>query len=242
MTRRETYRRKMSINPNLVSDPPPSLIPSSHKTQSITMTSKVSNSFSIKSVSQAIRNNRLAPKLKSAAGQPFLKKLFKTSCSYCSIKSESTAITKEEFRVRFSQKIHVQKTLPRTDYTPEEVEACWYNDEGNQRIYRHCNEEIRKMNEGCTVDEDKKYLSRGLEGHTTVGAINKKRNISLAINAVLDEQLNQWEEGIFDENAIAEVYRKASSSCQLWANIVGRRDHRETKAYPRRSRVASRAA
>jgi hypothetical protein len=214
-------------------------------------TSKLNKSFSIKSLSQAIQNNRLAPKLTSgAAGQePLLKKHFKTS-SDCSAKSEeSTAGTEQEFRVRFSQRIHFRKTLSRKDYTAEEIQACWYNDEGNQRIYRHCNKEIRKMNEGSKLEEDdtnKKYLSRGLECHTTVGAGTKRRNISLAINAVLDEQMIQWQENIFDEVAIADIYCKANSSCQLWANIVGRRDHRETKAYaesyPRRSGVASHAA
>jgi hypothetical protein len=215
------------------------------------MTSKVNNStFSIKSLSQVIRNNRLAssPKLTSAAaGQPFLKKLFKTR-SDCSTKSESTGGTGQVFRVRFSEKTHVRKILSRKDFTPEEIQACWYNDEGNQRIFRYCSKEIRKMNEESKL-QDKKYCSRGLESHTTVGAASKRRNVSLAINAVLDEQMIQWEEGIFDEDTIAAIYFKASSSCQLWANIVGRRDHRGTKACAQasssgivRSGVASHAA
>ena len=197
--------------------------------RSITMTSKVNNtSLSIKSLSQATRNNRLS-KLTSAAGQP-LRNLFKT-CSDCSIKSVSTAATEqEEFRVRFSGRIHVRNTLSCKDYTTEEIQACWYTAEENQRIHRRCSKEIRKMDEGSEL-KDKKYSSRGLEGHTTVGAAAKKGERRLAINAVLDEQMIQWEEGIFNEDAIAEIYCKASSRCQVRANIVGLKDHRETETY-----------
>ena len=86
------------------------------------------------------------------------------------------------------------------------------------------------MDEGSEL-KDKKYSSRGLEGHTTVGAAAKKGERRLAINAVLDEQMIQWEEGIFNEDAIAEIYCEASSRCQVRANIVGLKDHRETETY-----------
>jgi hypothetical protein len=126
--------------------------------------------------------------------------------------------------------VRVRGTLSYKDYTPEEVQACWYSDEETQRIRAHFRNEIRKMKE----EESKPYKdiqycsSRGLEGHTTVRAATKRRNRLLATNAVLDEQLIQWEQGIFDEHTIAEIYLQASYSCQMWANIVGQRDHRET--------------
>ena len=86
------------------------------------------------------------------------------------------------------------------------------------------------MEEGSKL-KDKKYCSRGLEGHTSIGAVLKKEKRSLAINAVLDEQMIQWEEGIFNEDAIAKIYNRASFSCQVRANIVGLGDHRATEAY-----------
>jgi hypothetical protein len=193
------------------------------------MTSEeVNNSFSIKSFSQATGNNSFSKLLTS---HHLLRKLFSKTSSDRSTKSESTAATEqEEFRVRFSQKIHICKTLSREDYTTEEIQACWFTAEENQRIHRHCSKEIRKMDEGTKL-KDKKYCSRGLEGHTTVGAATKKRNRSFAINAILDEQMIQWEEGIFDEDAISEIYYRASSRCRVRARIVGLRDHRETRVY-----------
>jgi hypothetical protein len=181
--------------------------------RSITMTSKVNNSLSIKSIPQGgARNNKLS-KLISAAEQPLRKHVKSISDCACSIKSESTSASEHECRLRFSEDIHVRNTLSCRDYTPEEIQACWYTAEENRRIYRHCRKEIRKMDQGSEL-KDKKYCSRGLERCTTVGAAAKKENRLLVINAVLDEQMNQWEEAIFDENAIAEIYYRASSSCQ----------------------------
>jgi hypothetical protein len=89
----------------------------------------------------------------------------------------------------------------------------------------HRRKEIRKMNEGNKL-KDKKYCSRGLEGFTTVGAATKY--------IVRDRwPPTPFSMSIFDEDAIAEIYCKAISSCQLWATSVGRRDHRETEPYVR---------
>ena len=198
--------------------------------RSITMASKVNNSFPIKSLSpQGTRNNMLlSKKLKSAIGGQPLGNVETSSDS--SIKSESTTSTEQEFRVRFSGKVHGRNTLSYRDYSTEEIQACWYTAEENQRIQRHCSKEIHKMEEGSNL-KDKKYCSRGLERHTAVGAAIKARNRRLVINAVLDEQMIQWEKGIFDEDTIAEIYFRASSSCQMRAYIVGLGDHRATEAY-----------
>jgi hypothetical protein len=212
------------------------------------MTSKVSkNKLSIKSISQGTRNTSLS-KLTSVAGQP-LRKLVKTipDCG-SSVKSDSTAATEQEFRIRFSEDIDLRHTLSCRDYTTEEIQACWYTAEENQRIHRNCCKVIRKMmDEGSELKDKKKYCSRGLEQHTNVGAAIKMENRLLALNAVLEEQMNQWEEAIFDEDAIAKIYYRASSSCQMRANNVGLRDHRATEAFvksrsTRRSRSVAKAS
>ena len=79
--------------------------------------------------------------------------------------------------------------------------------------------------------KDKKYCARGLERHTTAGAATKEKNRRFVINAVLDEQMIQWENGIFDEDAIAELYSSASFASQMKAYVVGLRDHRATESY-----------
>jgi hypothetical protein len=134
----------------------------------------------------------------------------------------STQVVKS---VEFTENNHSRTTLSRRDYTLEETEASWWSHEDNQNISRQCQKEIKEIDDGETF-EAKKYCSRGLEGHTRIGSVSKVQTRALAMNAVFDEQFMQWEEGVFDEDTIAEVYCRASSICQLWASLVGRRDYR----------------
>jgi hypothetical protein len=191
------------------------------------MTSKVSNTFSIKSLSQAtgVEENRLLA-IDAVLDEQMIQ----------------WEAEQEECCVRFSENIHVRKTLASKDYTTEEIQACWYTAEENQRIHAHCFKEIRKMDEGSKL-KDKKYCSRGLEGHTAGGEALKEENRLLAIDAVLDEQMIQWEEDICDEDAIADIYKRASYSCQVSANIVGLADYVDACSIRTSGRVlASRAA
>lgn len=154
-----------------------------------------------------------------------MRKLFK-SYSETSVTSIATTETTQAVKfVRFSEKNHVRSTLSRASYTIEESKASWLSHEDGQQITKQCHKEIKKLDNGEKF-KDKKYCARGLEGQTMIGSVSKEHTRALAINAVLDEQSTQWEEGVFDEDTIAEVYYRASSSCQLSASLVGRRDQR----------------
>jgi hypothetical protein len=163
------------------------------------------------------RSNPLATKLTvTAMLKPQRKQLFKTN-SNCSARSSATDTTTVEKFVRFGNKDTFRKTLSIKDYTPDEVRATWYVSEDYQRILRQCQKEIRKINQGGEL-KDKKYCSRGLQGFTNAGRAIKERSRILTFNAVLNQQLAQWDEGIFDEDAIAEIYIRTTSRCQMWAN------------------------
>ena len=76
----------------------------------------------------------------------------------------------------------------------------------------------------------KKYCIRGLEGHSKLGSITKKRNRTTSIAAVLMEQSNQWVDNAIDEQAIADAYRRTTSSCQMWARVVANQDRQAADA------------
>jgi hypothetical protein len=180
------------------------------------MTSNGANSMDpVKSLPQ-LRNN-LSVKLASVSRRQPSRKVSETCAD------ETTQVVKV---VRFSKKTRrTRKTLSRKDYTLEETEASWSSLEDRQQILRQCHKEIKKIDRGEEF-KDKKYCARGLEGRTKIGSASKAQTRALAMDAVLDEQLTQWNEGVVDADAIADAYYIASSSCQLWAHIVGRRDHR----------------
>jgi hypothetical protein len=168
--------------------------------------------------------------LTAAAREP-LRKLFKTSSDH-SAKSSATDATTIEKCVTFEKRSMFRNTLSIKDYTPDEVRATWYTREDVRRISRQCQKEIRKMNKGDKL-KDKKYCSRGLEGRTNDGLALKKQERVLSISTVLKEQMGQWDEGVFDEDAIAAIDIRASSSCQMWANFVGQQDQKAIERYLR---------
>ena len=158
-------------------------------------------------------------------------KHFKTAadddCSTCSTDVDSIGIQKF---VSFNEKVVVHRTMPLTRYTPEEIEACWYTREERMAIRQQCSKQIRKLNDGEQL-LDKKYCARGLEAATYVGMQSRRQNRSLAYKVVLGLQTRQKQVSVYDDESIAQSYRRVSSSCQLWANVVGSRDQRAADLY-----------
>jgi hypothetical protein len=131
-----------------------------------------------------------------------------------------------ERTVRFSEDGNTLRyTLSPKNYSPDEIEACWYQQEEYTIIRKGCCKQIKKLDQGKTL-KDKKYCSRGLESYMQWAAKTKAQNRKLSINAVLDEQARQCCSNVFNDEALAQSYIQAASSCQLWANTVGLRDQR----------------
>jgi hypothetical protein len=128
-------------------------------------------------------------------------------------------------RVTFSRNAAIRPTISRKGLLPEEVQAAWFTAEECSSIQDSCLKQAIKMDNGKILKE-KKYCSRGLEGHTKIGRITRSHNIELSIHVVLDKQELQVGEGIVDEMALAHVYQQTASSCQLWASAMGLLDQR----------------
>lgn len=178
------------------------------------------------------RSQPLLATLSEAARASPLRKLWKTkSDSDSSAKSSATDITTaihdDNKRVRFHKKRTYRKTLSLQDYSADEVRATWYAPQDYQRIARQCHKEVRKINKtGERSLKDKKYCARGLEGYTDKLS-NRARHRQTSYDAVLEEQLSQWDRGVFDEDAIAKIYIRTSGSCQMWASFVGQQDQKQ---------------
>mmetsp|Transcript_132105 Transcript_132105/g.196806 ORF Transcript_132105/g.196806 Transcript_132105/m.196806 type:complete len:213 (-) Transcript_132105:127-765(-) len=136
--------------------------------------------------------------------------------------------------VSFAPRASLHHVLSRSDYTEKEKRAAWYQSEDYDRITRDCVKQVRKMENGEEL-KDKKYCSRGLEAHTHLAAIAKRENRQAAYVAVLDEQDDQWEqEGgnmTTDGERISRAYINVSSSCHMWASVVGLRDQKAAEDY-----------
>jgi hypothetical protein len=162
-------------------------IEDSTTTRSIIMASKPNTTnVSLKALlSQATRTS--AAILPPSRRDPFSKSSAKSD-------DATTYAREQKCCVRFNNKVAVRITLSRKDYTSEEVSAAWFNRDDYQRIRKECSKVIRKMKEerGGGMLKDKNYCAIGLERRTRTEASSKALNRVLAINGVLDEQMDQW--------------------------------------------------
>jgi len=132
--------------------------------------------------------------------------------------------------IRFKETVQGHLILGLDRYTDDELKACWYTEEENKQIEQDMMKELHMMVHGKIL-QDKKYCSQGLEQYLPENAIPKSENRRTAADVVLKEQSRHYETQEHYEEAIATVYKNISSSCQLWAAVVGFRDQREAEIY-----------
>lgn len=135
-------------------------------------------------------------------------------------------------RVTFSNSAQVHEILSIYDYTDHEISAAWFDEGEMDKITQRCFKILHKY-ENRSKNSSNKFCMRGLEGHSTQGAITKTNNRSAAYKAVLEEQGRLWNEpdNGMRMQIISDAYQRTSSSCQMWAQVIGRRDEQAVEAY-----------
>jgi hypothetical protein len=98
-------------------------------------------------------------------------------------------------KVTFVKSLAVVKpTLKTSDYSPDEILASWY-DQDEIKTFKMCRREIAKrMDKGMPLDYEND-CTRGLEFRTKKGFRHRHFEILGALNAVLDEQDSQDQNG-----------------------------------------------
>lgn len=130
--------------------------------------------------------------------------------------------------VSFCAVVGVHQVLNRDDFTPEERKSCWYDRVDLRQMKEITKSEARLMECGLQQESEDVCL-RGLECRTKEGARTKRQNRSNAIAAVFFELDGQEDDGIFDDEAVADVYFNCSEHCQVSAQMLGMRDAREAQ-------------
>lgn len=143
--------------------------------------------------------------------------------------TESSELTQQTIsdkrRIKFAPDDEIFFTLTLNDYTPKEIKSSWFEEKEYLKIKNKVVKQVEKMESKVALNENE--CSRGLEGMTTIGQATKMKNRFLSFDKVLLEQENQRQSGQIDDEAIADVYRDVSSSCELWARISGFGDQRQ---------------
>lgn len=110
------------------------------------------------------------------------------------------------------------------DFDEDTIRAVWYEKAEYDTMKVGFVATIKKMMRGEPIKENNESTIRGLEFRTRKGALRRQHNKLAAITAVLDEQDRQFNDGTFDEERLAEIYRSSGSHCQDSAQAMGLKD------------------
>ncbi|KAL3931682.1 MAG: hypothetical protein SGBAC_011195 [Bacillariaceae sp.] len=141
------------------------------------------------------------------------------------IKTSTADVAPKQPPVTFSKTVEGCFTTSMIDYTDDEIYACWYSPKDFDDIQEDLQCQLQQMEEGNPLGADS--CSRGLERYLTLNAISKEHNVRKAVQVVLELQDRQSKLETFDQQAISKAYQNVSSSCHLWAAVVGLRDRQE---------------
>jgi hypothetical protein len=135
---------------------------------------------------------------------------------------------KQVRKVSFNNRVAVRKTLHITNYTNDEVEACWYNARETEEIRRHIRSILMVMESGdAEADDGVELCRRGLECFTFEGMKGRKRRRNRAKAAVFEEQDRQYDaDEEMDDEKIAKAYMKRTRSSRDIGLILGIVDER----------------
>mmetsp|Transcript_2860 Transcript_2860/g.4553 ORF Transcript_2860/g.4553 Transcript_2860/m.4553 type:complete len:207 (+) Transcript_2860:368-988(+) len=125
--------------------------------------------------------------------------------------------------VSFCESITESEVLNRHDYTDQELRATWYSRTELRRIKEQVRDEAKLLEAGI-LTESVDVSTRGLESKTREGLRRKRENRMNANSAIFFELEGQEENGVVDDEAIADVYYAYSEHCQVTAHMLGMRD------------------
>ncbi len=127
--------------------------------------------------------------------------------------------------IRFSNQVKYHDIVHRLDYSQKERSACWYTKSDILATRKDAQTMINLLESGSKLPPGADFPTlRGLENLTKQGNKVACQNHSLAIEAVLFEQLEQDLAGIHDEKAIATKYRQISLRCRFPARLRALQD------------------
>ena len=136
-----------------------------------------------------------------------------------------TRRTTRSHRVRFSS--DVDEFPSRIHISDDDISDLWFTKQEYQLMQRSRVFIVRMMASKQVALDDADMCARGLENMTKAGGRRRRENIQTSIDAVLDEQEHQWQQGQVNLGALARVYTQATRHCAMAAYIAGQRDAKE---------------
>ena len=126
----------------------------------------------------------------------------------------------------------VHDVLPLTEYTPNEVSACWFSKAEYNSFKRNSlvTLQLNRAGELAANDNNPEHTMRGLECRTRECTDSRRLLRFQAAAAVFNEQARQQDLGIQDPEALSEAYHSLSWHSMYDAHTQGMADEQDAQA------------
>jgi hypothetical protein len=141
--------------------------------------------------------------------------------------------------ITFNEGVMVRKVLPTKSLT-KNPDKLWFQPDEMERIQREVWDAIDKSasppksSSGDDDDEEEESCTRGLERIMSPGNVKFKRRMSR--ECVLQEQNMQREEGMYDDEQLAAIYKCSTIRSEREATRRAREDAKEAERYLKSAR------
>lgn len=141
----------------------------------------------------------------------------------------SNTMTTIPRRVSFAAAATLYLVRSYVDYTPEELEASWFDVDERDKIMSNAIEEVMLMDYGCLVRDTPDVSRRGLQRFTREGRKTTRQNRLDAYDAVCSEieRQHKLRQQWLNDEPIANAYFTYSEPCAMTAELIGKRDEIE---------------
>lgn len=134
-----------------------------------------------------------------------------------------TAIQRRQ--IRFHERVQFKTIRHVSEFSDEEIKNGWYDKDDFNRMSDNVSDIAKLIGDGETTQDGEELCTRGLE-HIVEEELADYRAEKMinSIDAVLDEQEEQWDEGKEEPGLIAELYAEYAKPLLREAHLIGLKD------------------
>jgi hypothetical protein len=134
-----------------------------------------------------------------------------------------TTDAKAKKSVSFSATGLVRSVLHLTEYTKEEIEACWYTSRECSEIKQEIKRTVVMIQNNRPIDE-RECSRRGVEIRTNEGSKISSYNKRRALCNVLNEQMRPKFDPVRHEMLLSAIYQDCTNNSKMAARLMGLAD------------------
>ena len=132
---------------------------------------------------------------------------------------------RQKRKIRFHERVQFKTIRHVSEFTDDEISNGWYDKDDFNRMSENVSDIAQLIEDGETTLDGEELCTRGLE-HIVEEELADYRAEKMinSIDAVLDEQEEQWDEGKEEPGLIAELYAEYAKPLLKEAHLIGLKD------------------